>query len=154
MHFNSHNLHNSMIRERNINMGTFWDLYAWSSKMKNRPIFNRILSKIQVTIWAHITGILVVFLHGEAWIQMIVNDIFALVMNSFEVILVFVVSQGTFLSRHNCGTNQIPGAQFFMVNYDWSTFSKPYTLLISSTIKWAIFPLIFIIRVDSFTTLR
>lgn len=88
------------------------------------------------------------------WLQMMVNRILSLVVNSFKVIHTFMVGNGTSLPGQNCIAKQLPGAQFLASKSPESTFGNPYTSLIYSSLKQTFLSLIFITRLEIFKALR
>lgn len=78
----------------------------------------------------------------------------ASVLNSSNMILDFVVAQGTFFPGKNFKTNQIPGAQSFAENCEISWYGNPYNSFIASSPKLTTFPRMVIAGVVRFVTMR
>lgn len=59
----------------------------------------------QATIWVRIIGMYIMLVVGETRLQIMVNQIRDLAVNSFKVIPIFVAAHGTFLHGHKYEAN-------------------------------------------------
>lgn len=57
----------------------------------------------------------VIFMLRETRLQIIINQILASAVNSFKIILNFMVVHGTYLAKNSCETNKLSRAQSFTV---------------------------------------
>lgn len=90
-------LHSSVIKDGSISIGTYLFLKFLISKSTKRPMFKVILSMRQDTIMARITRTCVMLVVRETQQQMMVKKIQALVVKSFNIILILVAAHETSL---------------------------------------------------------